>query len=554
MEVITVPQGAVALPQRVRQQRANRSKKIVLGVAPAQNNKKKKKRLRNKLKKQLKLKMMMKSASDKGVLGDTEQHQIVANTQGLSKAELIAHAVANPLMTEPQRLADEFSSNETAVANPFERVQAQWWVDPAPPSAPIVAPQALPCFVFRNAERAAIIYDANPSLSTWSYAFRGTDETSQVPQTTFNLDVRGGDRESLKLPYALPGNNSYQPHGKIFLAGQAADKPKDRFFFLNGNETLTGSLTLPVSPGDTYDYDLALDFWDSDAGLQENIGAVIAQDGFAGGVALINQLLSGLPFWKGPGYYALTTKVTLINGGVQVPNSELRIGFQDLVITSTGPCVGHRTIADFALNAPSINGIRIQAASVRYCNVAAMLSLEGQVTCYQVPQQQHWKDYLVAYDQISSSKGSQTFTVREGAYAFLKPTMPQDFDFQSFTRTVDSQITDSFYPLKEQSAFLVVYPVIKTNDGRSGFFEICHGVEYQTRDVWRNTAVAASDDNDFRLAKNLLKDIPQFYANSLHVGQILSNLKNYASKGVKFVQKYGPAVMRGADMLAGMLA
>jgi hypothetical protein len=183
-----------------------------------------------------------------------------------------------------------------------------------------------------------------------------------------------------------------------------------------------------------------------------------------------------------------------------------------------------------------------------------MLNLEGQVSCYQVPQQQHWKDYLIQYDQISSAKGSQTFTVREGAYAFLKPTMPEDFDFQSYTRTVGAQITDSFYPLKEQSAFLVVYPVIKTEDGRSGFFEICHGVEYQTRDVWRNTAVAAADDNDFRLAKNLLKDIPQFYSNSLHIGQILQNLKSVATRGVRFVQKYGPSVLQGANVLASMLA
>lgn len=554
MELVAVPQGAVALPQRARRAPRNRSKTIVEVLAPKQQNKKARKRLRNKIKKQLRLKNMMNTASEQGFLGDSEQKQMVAKTSGLSRAELIAHSVANPLMTEPQRLADEFSANETAVANPFERIQAQWWTSSTPPTNPIVAPQALPCFVFRNAERAAIIYDANPAGTTWSYIFRGTDEASEVPQTSFAMDLRGGDRESLKLPYALPGTSSYQPHGKILLAGQCADKPKDRFFFFNGNETLTGSVIIPVGAGDTWDWDLCLDYWDSDAGLQENIGAVAAQTGTAGGTFNINTVLSSLTFWKGAGYYAFTTKFTYLNGGVIQPNSEFSVGFQDLTITSTGPCCGHRTIADYALNAASINGVRVQAAAVRYCNVAAMLSLEGQVSCYQVPQQQHWKDYLIQYDQISSAKGSQTFTVREGAYAFLKPTMPEDFDFQSFTRTVGSQITDSFYPLKEQSAFLVVYPVIKTEDGRSGFFEICHGVEYQTRDVWRNTAVAAADDNDFRLAKNLLKDIPQFYSNSLHIGQILHNLKSVATKGVRFVQKYGPSVIQGANVLASMLA
>jgi hypothetical protein len=553
MEIITIP-GGVPLPQRQGRGRRQQQPVVVQRQTTQQRLRKREKRRRQRLRRRNVLQQTLADYSNKGTLGDTSN--IVHTTgAGLTVPQKIAHSIANPLMTNVQRLADEFSSNETAIASPFERVQAQWWTDTSPPAAPIVAPQGLPCFAFRNAERASVVYDANPAQNSWSYIFYGTDEDTQIPQTGFNINVRSGDRESLHIPYALPGSSSYQPHGKILMAGQCADKPKDRFFFLNGNETLTGTFGIEAATDTTYSFDVGLDFWDSDSGLMENIGTVLSQPAFAGGDVAINAPLNSaqIPGWKGPGYYALTVKVIPTVATVLEFNAEVVVGFENLTITSIGPCVGHRTLADYSINVNSVNGVRVQAVAVRYCNVAAMLSLEGQVSCYQVPQQQHWKDYLTNYDSIASSKGAQTFQVREGAYGFLKPTQPQDFDFQSYTKSVSGQLTDSFYPLKEESAFLVFFPVITTADGRSGFFEICHGVEYQTKDVWRNTDVAAANDEDFRKAKNILKDIPQFYSNSLHVGQILNNVRSAVTKGAKFVQKYGPSVLKGASYIAELL-
>jgi hypothetical protein len=138
-----------------------------------------------------------------------------------------------------------------------------------------------------------------------------------------------------------------------------------------------------------------------------------------------------------------------------------------------------------------------------------------------------------------------TFDVRDGGYVYLKPSDPEDFDFRAYTLTKNGTLTDSFYPVKEVSPFIACTSSITNGDGRSGFFEICHGVEYQTTDVWRNVEKPKISPASFKAAGVILTRLPQYHKNKSHMDTILAGLKSLGMTMLKGAAKNGLAMLPG---------
>lgn len=558
MEGQVLPTNAViALPQRSQKQprnrRANQKQEVVVlqrNFKQNQLSKSQRKRL-NRKKKNITGGVTFKDGISQleqfNHLGDSDYP---ISTQMMSPVEQIAFSICAPMNAPTQRYVSEYSVQETAVANPFERVTANWLTSGSGTLG--VAATDLPCFVFRNAERAAVLFDANPTSASWGYQIRGLDETAQLPQPSWIAAVSTGTPESLKTPFAV-ALTDYKPHGDYLFAGRPEDFKQGRFLWLNSTDLLSGTITVAVAAGTTYDLILELDYWDSDEGYVAGKTLVLRSLAFAGpSVSFTNVLLSSLAANPGSGYYSYRITGNVYDAGDLDVGGRFNVTFSGFTITSTGQCFGHRSMKDYALNVASCNGVRVQGAAVRYCNTAAQLSLEGKIAMYQVPLAKHWKEFLT-YGKVASAKDSASMDVKEGGYCFLKPTQAEDIDLQVYTQTKDGQLVDSYYPLKEVNGFLAIYPQIITADGRSGFFEICHPVEFSTTDVWKNTQLPQGSDDLFKQANYIVRGVPQYHKNSPHIGNIFRSIKSFGSKVLGGVAKYGPQAISTAAKLAPLL-
>lgn len=548
MELVLAPSGG-ALPQRPKRARKQRGVKLV-AVQPVNTGAKPKRKRKNATER-----LGIKDLVNNNMLGNSDYRMGSSEyAKGLNIAERIAMSIAAPMQYPVHRFASDFTTNQTAIANPWERVNATWYSSAAPG---VLLPSAtLPCFVFRSLERAAVVFEPNGAAVPWQYQLYGTDEAYEGPLASFNQTVRTGSGNTtyLHIPYAKP-LTTYAPHGATFFAGRPKEAPAGRFFWLNKTDTLTVTCATPVVGGNTYAITIFLDFWDADEGVVEGKTAIIQQSLFAvGGVTTATSVISALTGVNvQSGYYALRVMLRLTNGGTEQYGSAITMQFYDLKFGSNAECFGHRSAADYGLNVTSVSGARVQAAAVRYCNVAAFNDLQGQVTVYQFPKAKHWKQQL-DYTVVASTNDSETFDVKEGAYAFLKPQSSKDFELQTYTQSKFGILCDSYYPLKEEHGFLVAYCNITTAAGRSGFFEICHGVEYESSDVWRATDIASSRVSDWRAAMNIVKNLDQYHRNKTHLKEILSKIKQAAKSVLGGVVKYGPTAVRYAAELGAMLA
>jgi hypothetical protein len=229
------------------------------------------------------------------------------------------------------------------------------------------------------------------------------------------------------------------------------------------------------------------------------------------------------------------------------------------IITATysmnSPILCHRPIPALEFNAPSAAGIRMISQSFMFTNKASELNRQGEVAMVQAPEAKSWTKWLVGaspYTNVSSAAGSQRLPAYNGIYGFLKPTKPGDFDFRNYISYSGNILIDAKYPLKEESAYLVFAASITNTAGRDGYFTRANGIEYQTIDVWRPIEKSIVPSSDYSAALNLLKEIPAFHENPLHVREIVTKVKNALQKGIGWIKNHRAALSTAAG-LAGLV-
>jgi hypothetical protein len=450
-----------------------------------------------------------------------------------AEVERVAMALALPANSEPQRYSSEFSSLPTAIAAP-------WSINPAPSvgSATITQTkfEGMPntdgfCALFRSAQRACVMYDPNPTGQAFQYVYSGVPNTPALtaPAVTWNVSAPvPGKKYWLKTPFVTSGL-SYSPHGSVQYAG-VSGKSDGRYFWLD-----EGFVTVTVTGTAANATIMALSRWGA-AGESEDV--VTVSHPISGSTGYILNIPAGQA-----GYYALS-----ISGGVADT-----FGISNCSFNSVSACYRHLPIQGLPNNISSTDGIRIIAASLMYSNEASPLNKQGKITGCQIPQGDHWFDYIGNYSKFSSLQGSHSMSIDEGMYGFLKPTQPTDFSMVESLLIENGVVYDSFYLLDQTTSFLMFYWQIINLLGQDGYWTFCHGLEYQTDDVWRSVAQSQLDASVYAKAVESLKIFPQFYENPLHWGDIWNKIKEVGKSVANGVIKYAPLALKAAGMVAPLL-
>lgn len=468
------------------------------------------------------------------------------------RAVVIAESIALPSLNTPVRWSSQFNDDKTAIAAPWSRVSVPWSTTSGDVDA--IA------FVFRNASRAMVMSDANVAGDAYSYLCQGSVQTSDaaasLPATTWTAfssatatGLGPGAVLPLFMPIALSSNADYSPHGPALLAGSDNKKGGSRFFWIDFDATFTANITWN---GTGAAVKLRVDMWSPD-GITEGVYNTL----LTSGVDTVTNFING------GGYF--TFKLVVMN----VPTVNIStVTVNSATIAGSGLVMRHLPIKDYITNAPAAQAVRVTAASLMYTNEAAPLQRQGKITGYQSPQSSHWTDFYnnnsvgFNFDTVSSSQGSMTLAADLGIYGYLKPTQPRDFAFQSDVDFEGSVLTDSYYSLNHGTAFLIVVAQISNILGRDAFWTVCHGVEYQTKDVWREIEVPFDDYRIFDSALAHVKELPQWTENPLHfktivnairsnVGKVMNGLLSTGKRilvgGVDAAVKYGPRFIQLAE-------
>jgi len=314
-----------------------------------------------------------------------------------------------------------------------------------------------------------------------------------------------------------------------FFAG-SDEKSLGKYFFMNSDCTIDVTLT----SGETGSIEISLNEWKDGTvteGVSTNRFAVVATVAETNSMTLTQ-----------PGYYALFVR--------SIPTAAVSsVALTDITVTWEGSkeVMRHLCLKDYNKNAPSVEGIRINGLSGMYTNNAAAINRQGAICGLQAPQETSWTDFAGNFDLVASAQdGSRSREIVNGLYEFAKPTQEIDFSMQTFVHCDGTVIIDSNYPLASKSGYLIIAcKVSLTAAAQDGKFTICHSVEYQTTDVWRETSPPGADREVFAQAFDYLKQIPQFHENPLHIADVANAIKNGTRKMVRGFAKYGPGIMKG---------
>jgi len=445
-------------------------------------------------------------------------------------ASLMA-AIALPKVAAPIRWTIGTSSAYTSISTPFAVIEAPLQY-PITTFAPMVVAGQSIAFAFRSILRSLVYYDPNESATTATYVgqfyIEGTGLAPESSQVEGNADLP-------LVCWVNDGATTYYPHGVTLYSGSSGDSK--RWVWMNAWDQLNVSGSVSESgAGSLYFYQL----------IGKSPHLISSSDLSVGTInASFGAVLSGDE--KGPiapGYYCLSAENFSL---VQITAVKLLI---------SADCFCQLPAQDFDFNCGSIQDSRVVGTSLMFTNTTTLLSLGGSVAGYQGHKGKNWYDYTGnVFSAVSSSIGATTMDVKNGMYGFLLPAGLQDLEMiQEFSYSIaDECVQDSFLDVTPNFDYIMIAPQVPVTTGISGLWTISQQIEYMTDDVWRAVSKPYVTSKDVEDAMQALSTFRQFHTNSFHFSDIWNGIKSFASSVLGGVQKYGPAILKGATALAPLL-
>jgi len=360
-----------------------------------------------------------------------------------------------------------------------------------------------------------------------------------IPAAAFRMVGTGSlsVEKPMKFPFAQAAQ-VYQPHGPVWYAGASASKTR-RWYWMERNSVLAITYT-PSLTADTY---FNLSRWSPEG--EDN---TVYQIGVIHDVAATPST-NNLTVAES-GYYAVALTST----------GQGNFDFTSVTLSGVTSVWCHRSAPGVSKNIASTAGMRINATALMYSNDASPLYREGKISMLQAPQGDFWLNYVgkisnppaSGFQSVSSSQTSITLVGSKGMYGFLKPTQFADFDFKSYYNIWQGNLVDCYYPLLNESSFLVLYAQITTALGQDGRISCYFSMEFLTTDTWRVTRSPESTPKEFDDALALLESIPQFHENPSHLQEIWGSIVNGIKTVAGYATTYGPALIKGAETVASI--
>jgi len=224
-------------------------------------------------------------------------------------------------------------------------------------------------------------------------------------------------------------------------------------------------------------------------------------------------------------------------------------------IVVNNDCFCHLPARDFNLKAPLITSSRVLGTSLKYTNTAALNDLQGEIAMAQMHPNLPWNQVVnTTFNTVAATSHSSVINSREGAYEWLIPNSPTDFDFVSeFSYDyVLLGLTSTRFAIDNSSEYLAMWIRITDASGQTGFFTLANNVEYTTNATTENDCASEFSAMQCSNALEALTSVPQYTTNPIHWEEIWNSIKSGAKSVLDGVVKYAPMVAEAASTIGAL--
>lgn len=437
--------------------------------------------------------------------------------------------------TSSYRWSSPFNAAKTALAHPFQMSPLNFGAV-NPTNSELSRYEHLSVLT-RNPLCSLIIYDQNAAGATSTYQLFARSGGDGVPSGTvaYLLD----SQDSVDIPFTegdcISGPTTYQAHGPTMYPGFVSSNPKGRFFWYDKGTTLTFTIECALA----INVALQCDYWGPNGFSSNFVNDQITL------VSDEPQTVTLINLGDEPGYYSLRLKN-------DSNSDEGTIVLSNITYQVTSSCFRHLACPSLAPVIGSIKGIRVLGHSIKLTNTSSQLNRGGQIIARQTPGGTNWQTYISndVYTHLSQQSDAIALEAKDGMYGFLKISDSDDLDLcQYHVINSESTLVDSKWPIDNPKALVVMVVKVPSQDSASFQMTERMVLEYQTDNLFFDTDVASLPVNLYTSAIALTRDVPQFYENPLHFGEIWNKIQNFVSKAVDGVAKYAPLIGKVASML-----
>lgn len=401
------------------------------------------------------------------------------------------------------RLASEGAGMPSATALlPVEYKTNSW---PNATVDTILSADEMQGFVFANALRSFIYYDHNPSNLQWRYDVQNNDG---IGQTTFQLPVNA---QTQIIPKCATLSNTavWAPHGPVMYPGY--DESGNYYLWCdNANNNSANKIYCSLNPNPaTTNGSISVYRWNGKgAALWSSQQFVIGQGQY------------NFPAPVGGAYLF----VTVFNGDTATTDITINV-------EGTGPTWCHRAVTNIDTIIQVAQGIRVNAAAVRWQNTASIDFKNGSISSATVARGVPWQSVAAGTNSVTSLQSYTTREAQEGYYGF--PVMDDDDDVSSYYSdiTVDvnpgGSVFQTAFPLDERRPYKTFAANVPVASGRATLFEATHALEYLTNSKTVEQGYAPYPAEVVEAAVMVMRSMDSDYGNPVHIRDILNSIGKY---------------------------
>lgn len=455
----------------------------------------------------------------------------VLQRQGRSRVAEITNSFACPEASESIRWTSSFTSNKTAVSQPWAKYDTKL-IGESP------SPGLAQLFLFRDLSRHTVILSKALHDGFYNAFLKSPGNDEPVANASWTGQQISDNQNVLVLaaPY-WTCSSAWAIHGGIQMAGTPAGDSgtEDRYIWLDAGclVTFSPNLSTGFSAGDSIDFFLNKF---TPVGIKKATDKVTMT--FPGGAVSLTVSESN--------YYSFGAEFIPV-GAIIAPSAVFRISMgydfmEDQVVYS------HHTAPTLQQNLGSVKSSRMNALSGMFTNTTANIQRGGKVVGNTFGAGDAWQNYST-FDSCSLRQDSITMSADKGIYGFVKPASPEDFDLTAYWITnAAGTLLDSFYPIQPKSNFIGITLQVEVT-AFSGYWSTNASIEYTTGNRFLDVETSQFQPDEFDEALNNLRQIPVWHENPTHLMQILAQAMNATNRVAKAINKGIPYVEMGLKNL-----
>lgn len=466
-------------------------------------------------------------------------------------ARRLLAALCTPETANGQRYSGPYASRPTALGDPFLIAALPFPVADSNEDDLVPADQTF-VILRRRALNSLLFPDRNLSKLAWAYDVTNSTDSDETDYSAMTyplaewVDIHSGRCVSSATPF----------HGLKYY-GEADDSGASRLWVdapLDGS-TPPSSMAFSNMPTATADYEATVDF-------EFEVGGRLW---YASGTTTVPDTGGIISFSFPSGSHGrVRFRLTL---ALDDPPQNVT-GF--VRVSGYCPVVCHRSMPMIEEAAPSMDSMRINAMSLMVTNRSAVIYRNGTCTGMQQPRGTHWESRVgfgaqVAagpvnvYENTVNENGAETIEATEGMFGFAKTTGIEDLAMTPLAEVdpvTDERSFREFPSRAEHDYLMIVLRIPAGGDGanpRDFLITARWGVEYETRDIWRHTALPTIDPEHYEKIATAMKFVKQWHTNKFHWSDIWSAIKRVVPVVGDIANTAAPILMR-VNPVAGAAA